>query len=207
VAIGYVVRHARSEPNTRKLFDIRHRRKEQFKTRSKNANNNGRWSKHDRHWKRFTDDRCIATKSLLEIVIAQDRHCRQLRLLLLRVSCRRVAGGGCWWRWLRRSVRFLKVSTSDDRPSHHLKEVRRYRRDADAFGRAVQCRKRDATCLDCSEILEIVFCAVAEVEEVDVGERKVFDIPSLQIVAGEDQALWILVRKLPQQHAIRDAEY
>ena len=36
--------------------------------------------------------------------------------------------------------------------------------------------------------------------------RKVFDVPFLQIAAGQDQSLWILVRKLPQQHAVSDAK-
>src|SRR6185503_21291778 len=147
----------------------------------------------------------IATKALLKIFVAQYCHCRQLRLLLC-VSSRSITGRRSWWRLLRRSVRFLKVTTRDDRRSHHLKEVRRHCSDADALRHAVQCRKRDTTRIDRGEVLEIVFCAVAQVEEVDVGQRKVFDIPSLEIVAGQDQPLRILVGKLPQQHAIGDAE-
>ncbi len=105
-----------------------------------------------------------------------------------------------------RPIRFLKVSARDQRSSHHLKEVRRYSGYANALRRAVQTRYRDTTGLNGSEIVETVLSAVLQIEVVDVGKRKVFDIPFLQIAAGEDQTLRILVRKFPQQHAISDAE-
>ena len=119
---------------------------------------------------------------------------------------RRVAGGCCWWRRLRRAIRFLKVSARDDRASHHLKEVSRYRGHSDPLRRAVQTGKSGAKRIDGSEILEIVFCAVAQVEKVGVGKGKIFDIPFLQVAAGQDQALRIFVRKLPQQHAVSDTK-
>ena len=89
---------------------------------------------------------------------------------------RQLAGAlpvGCGWRsWLRRAIRILKVAARDDRATHHLKEIGRYRGHADPLRRAVQTRKSEAKRIDGSEILEIVFCAVAQVEKVGVGKRE-----------------------------------
>src|SRR6185436_12385919 len=86
------------------------------------------------------------------------------------------------------------------------KEIDRNRRDANAFRRTVQTRQRDATGVDYGEVFETVLRTIAEVEVVDVRQRKVFHVSRLQVVAGKDQAIRILVRKLPQQDAVGDAE-
>ena len=124
VAVGYVIRNARGNPDTRKLFHIRLRRKQQFKTRRQHAHDDWRWSKRGGHWKRFANYRSIATKALLE-VFAQNCH-RWQRRWCGGISSRGIAG--CrWGSWLGRAIRVLKVSARDDRTSHHLKEVGRYR--------------------------------------------------------------------------------
>src|ERR1041385_262235 len=200
VAIGDVIWNAPGKPDTRKLFHARLRRKQQFKTRREHADDRWRWYKRSGDWQRFADDRSIATEALLEIVVAQDCHRRQ--------RWRRVS---CWsipirHYGVRRAVGFLEVSATDDRTAHHLKEVRRHRSHAHSLRRTVQTGKSSAKRLHGSEVFEVVFGAVTQVEEIDVGKRKVLHVPFLQIAANQDQPLGISVRKFPQQHAVRDAE-
>lgn len=74
VTVGYVVGNARSEPETRKLFQIRFWGEQQFKTWGEHANDDGRWSKRGSHWKSFPNYRSIPTKPLLEVFVAQNNH-------------------------------------------------------------------------------------------------------------------------------------
>src|SRR4029453_387790 len=91
------------------------------------------------------------------------------------------------------SVRIFKVSPRDDRTSHHLKEVRRNGGYADSLRCTVQTRKGEAKRIDGGEILEIVFCAVAQVKIVRIREREFFNIPFLEITARPHQPLRILL--------------
>ena len=203
VAVGNVIRNARGNPHTRKLFHIRLRRKQQFETWCQHAHNGRWWSKGGSDWKRFANHRSIAAKALLEIFITQDNHRWQRRWC---ISGRSIAGGCCRSGWLRRTIRLLKVSARDERTTHHLKEIGRHRSHAHSLGPAIQSRKSGAKRIDGSEILEIVFRSVAQVKKVGVRKRKIFDVASLQVAANQHQALWILVRKFPQQHAISDTK-
>jgi hypothetical protein len=102
---------------------------------------------------------------------------------------------------LRRPIN-LEVSTGNDRAAHYLKEIRRYLSHRNSLGRSVRTWKGRAKRIDCSEILEVILCAIAQVEKVDIRKRKVFDVSFLHVTAREDQAFWILVWKLSQQHTV-----
>src|SRR6185295_2835592 len=116
VAVRNVVRNARSQPDTRKLFDIHLRRKQQFKTWRKHTNDCWRWSKSGGHWKWFADDRSIAAEALLKIFVTQNRHGRERWWCISGWTIAILSGGR---RRLRRAVRFLKVSARDHRRAHH----------------------------------------------------------------------------------------
>ncbi len=144
----------------------------------------------------------ITDKALLEVLVAQNHH------HWLRRRCGSGTGGRwrCWLGWLGRPIRILEISARSDCPTHHLKEIRRYCSHADLLKCAVYSRKSSTKRIDRSEILEIAPCAVAQVEKVGVGKRKIFDIPSPHVAAGQDQAVWVLVWKLPQQHTVSDTK-
>src|SRR5687767_11431759 len=179
VAVLNIVGNARGNPDARKLFHVRFRRKQQFKTWRQYAHDDWRWSKRGGNWKSLANYGSISTKALLEVLVAQNNHRRQGRWRGGICSRRSVSGGRRWRRRLRHSIRFLKVSTGDDRPAHHLKEVGRYRGSANSLRRSVQTRKSEAKRIDRHEIFETVFCAVAQVVKVGIRNGKVFDVPFL----------------------------
>src|ERR1051326_7105941 len=153
VAIRYVIRNARANPDTRKLFDVHLRRKQQFKMRCQHTDDDRWWSKRRRDRQRLTDHRSIAAKALLKIFVTQNHKRRQLRWRISRRSIARLRG---WGRRLRRAVRVLKVSTRDDRSAHHVKEICRNGGRADALRRTVQRGQSEAKGVNGSEIFIVI---------------------------------------------------
>src|ERR1039458_7277433 len=72
--------------------------------------------------------------------------------------------------------------------------------------RLVDARHRGAAGVDGAQFFEHARGAVAQVEEVGVGEREVFDIALPHVRNSEGQPVWVLVRKRPQQHGVGYAE-
>ena len=189
------------KPKTRELLDIRLWWKQQFKTRGQHTHNGRRWSKGGGHWKGLADDGSIAAKALLEILVAQNCHRGQRGGVAAGALPAPAVVGGCgvpsesWksrpamiappiiWKKLVDTAAMRTCSGVPSTPGRVARNV-----------------------LTRSEILEIVFCAIAQVEKVDIRKRKVFDVSFLQVAAGEDQSVWIFVRKLSQQHAVSDTK-
>src|SRR5687768_10545894 len=163
VSVGNVIGNTSGNPETRKLFHIRLRWKQQFKTWCEHTDDESGWCIGVRHWKGFTDYRVVTTKPFLKVFVAENNDIWQRRWsgVIARRGC--IARGR--WR-LRRAIRVLKGSTGYDRSAHHLEEISRHRGRSNPLRRTVQTRKREAKRIDGGEIFEIVFCTVAQVEKV-----------------------------------------
>src|SRR5205807_4870306 len=94
----------------------------------------------------------------------------------------------------------------NDCTTHHLKEIRRDRGHAHLLRRAVDTRKSLAKRIDGAKVLEVVLSTIAQVKEVGIGKRKVFDVAPPHVAARQDQTVWVFVWKWPQQHAVSDAK-
>ena len=81
---------------------------------------------------------------------------------------------GVGWLWHR--VGIGEIAPQDDVRAHQPKEIRRYQRLAHEFRSAIFPRHEGTERCDAADILENLVRAVAEIEEICVGESEVPDV-------------------------------
>src|SRR5215470_3042039 len=123
----------------------------------------------------------------------------------------------CWRRALRLrarrrsrrvgdSVIIVEVATVSDASADESEKVRRHHRRVGLLRSSILALHRERKGESAGEIIEDTLGAVAQIDEVGVGNREVTDIALAQIAGHHYQAVGFPVRQRPQQHGISHAE-
>src|SRR5690349_2403846 len=145
---------------------------------------------------------CVSAESPPEVSMAQDGEDGESRRWW---PASHSAG---WWQWrLRQTVGVLEIAAESDSGAHQAEKISGDAGETDLLGSAIRLELRTASGVNGSEVLERDFSTVAQVQEIGVGQGKIFYVAPAHVAANQNQAVRRLIGKRMQQHGVGDAEY
>ena len=196
VAIDIVVGDAHGEPDIGQALRIGIGREEEFEAGGQDADDYG--AARPAGGQALAQHVGLAAEAALPVVVGDEENGGDGGH-----GARCGAGRG---RRLRNAIGVDEAAAQDGRGAHHGEEVGADGATVDQFRRAVLARHDVAEGLHGGDVLEDGFGAVAQIEEIGVGEREVLNVALAHVGEGEHQAVGILVGKRAQQNGIGHAE-
>lgn len=200
VAVGRIVWDARADEEIRRGLDIRVRRKQELEMRRCDAYRDERILRgRSRQW--TAENRSVGAEPSVPILVTENYEPGQLGWR--RGSGRRAGGRSR----LRRAVLVREIASGHDGLSHQAEEIRTHYRAGHRLGNpGVDSRQRAAEGLHGGEILKCRARVLPDVEVIDVGVRKIFDVPPRHVAARNHKAVRVAIGQRAQQHSAGDAE-